>query len=98
MSEENKNGRKKILEEHEKMETMRRSILNLKDLTVKCNSYINDDISYIDKMVSQGNDDASGINRIIRKIQEVKKDSFNFILAITVLILFLLLFFGLLFK
>lgn len=98
MNEETKRDRKKILEESEKMKTMHRSILDLKDLSEKMNSHLNKDISYIDKMVSKGYNDSTEISKIIRRLQEIKKDSFTFVLIVTVMALSALLFFGLLFR
>ncbi|KAI5159513.1 hypothetical protein NEAUS03_0360 [Nematocida ausubeli] len=87
-----------ILEENEKMKTLRRAVLDLKDLSVRCNDAVNEDISYIDKVMKSSAVDRLAIKNIMHKIDAARKDSFMLILIVTVGGLSLLLFIGLLFK
>lgn len=96
--EEERRDRKKILEESEKMKAMHRSILDLKDLSEKMNSHIKKDLSYIDSMVEKGYKDSGKVSTIIKRLNDLKRDTFTFTLIITVVILSVLLFFGLLFR
>lgn len=88
----------KILEEHEKMKNLKRTVIDLKDLTEKVNTAVVEDTEYIDKITEEGRKDAVSIQNIINKLAEVKKDSFTFTLIVTVVLLGGLLFVGLLFK
>lgn len=97
MEEERQRERKRIVEENEKMKNMHRTVLDLKHLTEKINTSVKEDISYIDEMVRKGDKDVGEIYRMIRRLQKVNKDSFTFVLFVTVAILGVLLFLGVLF-
>ncbi|EIJ93702.1 hypothetical protein NEPAR06_0361 [Nematocida parisii] len=87
-----------ILEENEKMKTLKRAVLDLKDLSARCNDAVTEDISYIDQVIQKSTKDRLTIQNIMQKLDAVKKDSFMLILIVTVVGLGALLFIGLLFK
>ncbi|KAH9385968.1 uncharacterized protein NEMAJ01_0864 [Nematocida major] len=88
---------REILEENERMKTLRRTVLDLKDISQKINTAAQEDVEEMDKMRAQGLRDALTVQNIINKLQTARGDSFTFTFIVTICVLGLLLFLGLLF-